>query len=110
MVNARPRLNPYQRELACHRVRSEHWSVTAAARAAGVSRQTAHKWLRRMRREGPAGLLDRLSLPQRMPRLTRIDLAVRILSGSRAGSGRTSWRCCWEWRLPRSTRYCAAPS
>lgn len=78
MVNARPRLNPYQRELACHRVRAEHWSVSATAAAAGVSRQTVHKWQRRFAQEGPAGLRDRSSRPQRMPRLTRIDLAVRI--------------------------------
>jgi len=78
VVNARPRLNPYQRELACHRVRAEGWTVSAAARAAGVSRQTAHKWIRRFEREGPEGLGDRSSRPHRMPRLTRIDLAVRI--------------------------------
>jgi len=78
VVNARPRLNPYQRELVCHRVRSEGWTVTAAARAAGVSRQTVHKWIRRFEDEGPSGLRDRTSRPQRMPRLTRIDLAVRI--------------------------------
>lgn len=78
MVNARPRLNPYQRELACHRVRVEGWSVIAAAHAAGVSRQTVHKWLGRVAHDGPAGLADRSSRPHRMPRLTRIDLAVRI--------------------------------
>ena len=78
MVNARPRLNPYQRELACHRVRAEGWSVSATAAAAGVSRQTVHKWLRRFEREGPVGLGDRSSRPRRMPRMTRIDLAVRI--------------------------------
>lgn len=78
MVNARPRLNPYQRELACHRVQAEGWSVSAAAAAAGVSRQTVHKWIRRLEREGPGGLADRSSRPHRMPRLTRIDLAVRI--------------------------------
>ena len=78
MVNARPRLNPYQRELACHRVRAEGWRVSAAASAAGVSRQTVHKWLRRHEREGSAGLADRSSRPHRMPRLTRIDLAVQI--------------------------------
>lgn len=78
MVDARPRLNLYQRQLVCERVRAEYWSVTKAARAAGVSRQTAHKWLRRAAREGPAGLRDRSSRPHRMPRLTRIDLAVQI--------------------------------
>ena len=52
--------------------------MTATALAAGVSRQTIHKWLRRLRREGPTGLVDRSSRPHRMPRLTRVDLAVRI--------------------------------
>ena len=52
--------------------------MTKAARAAGVSRQTAHTCLRRAAREGPAGLRDRSSRPHRMPRLTRIDLAVQI--------------------------------
>jgi len=80
VVNARPRLNPYQRELAGHRVQVEGWSVIAAADAAGVSRQTVHKWLRRYAQDGPAGLADRSSRPRRMPRLTRIDLAVRICS------------------------------
>ena len=78
MVNPRPRLNAYQRHLVCERVRTEGWSVIAAAQAAGVSRQTVHKWLQRFAQEGPAGLADRSSRPARMPRLTRIDLAVRI--------------------------------
>lgn len=78
MVNARPRLNPYQRELACHRVREEGWTVIAAAGAAGISRQTVHKWIRRLEGEGRLGLEDRSSRPHRMPRLTRIDLAVQI--------------------------------
>ncbi len=78
MPDPRPRLNVYQRHLVCQRVRHDDWSVTRAADAAGVSRQTAHKWLRRFEREGPVGLADRSSRPWRMPRLTRIDLAVRI--------------------------------
>ena len=78
MVNPKPRLNPYQRQLLCQRVREEHWKVSAAARAAGISRQTAHKWLARAAREGSGDLADRSSRPHRMPRLTRIDLAVRI--------------------------------
>jgi transposase InsO family protein len=77
VVNPRPRLNAYRRHLVCERVRTEGWSVTGAAQA-GVSRQTVHKWLRRFAQDGPAGLADRSSRPVRMPRLTRIDLAVRI--------------------------------
>ena len=80
MAHARARLNAYQRELLCRRIREEHWKVIAAAGAAGVSRQTAHKWLRRIAHDGVGGLGDRSSRPWRMPRLTRIDLAARICS------------------------------
>ena len=52
--------------------------MTAAALALGVSRQTLHKWLRRFDAAGLPGLADRSSRPYRMPRLTRIDVAVRI--------------------------------
>ncbi|MGW7045773.1 helix-turn-helix domain-containing protein [Streptomyces avermitilis] len=34
----------------------------------GVSRPTAHKWVRRWRTEGEAGLADRSSQPRRGPR------------------------------------------
>jgi hypothetical protein len=36
-------------------------------RVDGISRATAHKWLRRFRKEGPAGLVDRSSAPYRSP-------------------------------------------
>ena len=39
-----------------------------ASRAAGVSRQTASKWLKRFSTEGEAGLLDRSSRPHHSPR------------------------------------------
>jgi transposase InsO family protein len=78
VAHPRPRLNVFERYLACIRVLERHWSVSAAAQAAGVSRQTIHKWLRRYRTEGVPGLADRSSRPWRMPGLTRIDLAVRI--------------------------------
>jgi len=46
----------------------EHWSVSAAAAAAGVSRKTAKKWRTRHRLEGAVGLRDRSSRPHRSPR------------------------------------------
>ena len=55
MSHPRARLNPYQRDLLCRRVREERWRVKAAAAAAGVSRQTAHKWIGRFTEEGAAG-------------------------------------------------------
>jgi transposase InsO family protein len=52
------------------RVLEQGWTVAAAAAAAGVSERTAAKWLARYRREGDAGLVDRSSAPQRIPRRT----------------------------------------
>jgi transposase InsO family protein len=49
------------------RVLEEAWSMDQASSAAGVSRQTAWKWLKRFSREGESGLLDRSSRPHRSP-------------------------------------------
>jgi transposase InsO family protein len=52
-----------------------------ASRAAGVSRQTARKWIKRFLDEGEAGLLDRSSRPHRSPRrlpLSREELAIHL--------------------------------
>jgi len=43
------------------------WTPATAAEAAGVSRATTYKWLRRFRQEGGRGLLDRSSRPHRSP-------------------------------------------
>jgi transposase InsO family protein len=88
------------------RVREQHWKVVAAARAAGVSRQTAHKWIARAHREGPAGLRDRSSRPHRIPRLIRIDLAARICS-ERLSRRVGPHELALALGLPRSTIYAA---
>lgn len=49
---------------------SEGWSVEEAAAAAGLSRRSAFKWLRRYREHGAEGLSDRSSRPHQMPRRT----------------------------------------
>jgi len=67
-LHANARTCPKSRALICRRVLDEGWKVQAAAEAAGVSRRTAHKWLARLRREGPAGLGDRSSRPHRCAR------------------------------------------
>lgn len=56
---------PASRALLVARVRDQRWSVSAAARAAGVSRTTAHKWLARWHDDRT--LRDRSSRPQRSP-------------------------------------------
>lgn len=55
------------RALLVQRILGQHWTVSAAAQAAGVSRRTAYKWLQRFRIEGLAGLRDRSSRPHSNP-------------------------------------------
>lgn len=64
---------PKSRLLICRRVMEEGWSLTEAARAAGVSDRTASKWLARYRSEGEDGLLDRRSAPESIPHKTPED-------------------------------------
>jgi transposase InsO family protein len=61
------RLTPKGRALLVVRVLDEGWTVASASQAAGVSRRSAYKWLKRFREEGPEGLVDRSSRPHRSP-------------------------------------------
>jgi transposase InsO family protein len=74
------RLNVFGRRLLADRVLNEGWSVATAARAQGVSRSTGHKWVRRFRAEGLAGLADRSSRPHRSPRATPAVEVSRIVA------------------------------
>lgn len=66
-VHSSARITRAGRALLVHRVTQEHWSVTEAADAAGVSPRTVYKWLARFQAEGVEGLLDRSSRPKRSP-------------------------------------------
>jgi len=91
------------RKLLCSRVTESDWSVTAAAHAAGVSRQTAHKWLRRFLDDGDRGLIDRSSRPARVrERVSPKDLR-RIWRRRRLGEG--PLMISWHTGLARSTIY-----
>lgn len=61
---------PAGRALLARRVEQEAWSVTAAARAAGVSRTTAYKWLGRSHELDDARFQDRSSRPRHCPERT----------------------------------------
>ena len=54
-------------------------SVTSAAEAAGVSRQSASKWRRRYREAGEAALVDRSSRPNRMPQQVHPDRVEEVI-------------------------------
>lgn len=77
MSHRNVRLTPHGRLLPCQRIELHGWKLCEAAAAAGVSRQTAGKWLARWRAEGAAGLLDRSSRP---------CSCSRASSASRSGS------------------------
>jgi transposase-like protein len=63
----------------CHRI-EDGWTVTAAAESMNISRQCAHKWWRRYRDEGLAGLEDRSSRPHRSPNRTPARMERRIVA------------------------------
>jgi transposase InsO family protein len=55
------------------------WTISAAAEAANISRQTASKWWNRWLEDGDAGLVDRSSRPGRSPNKTRRKIEKRII-------------------------------
>jgi transposase InsO family protein len=63
----------------CHRI-EDGWSIAAAAESMNISRQTAHKWWRRYREEGVAGLEDRSSRPWSCPHQTPARVERRIVA------------------------------
>jgi transposase InsO family protein len=66
-IHKSARLTPSGRALLVRRVLEEGCGVKEVALAMGVSRRTAHKWIRRYQEEGEAGLQDRSSRPLRSP-------------------------------------------
>jgi len=54
--------------------------VAHVARAMGISRQCAHRWVTRFDDEGEAGLVDRSSRPGRMPTQTSPEVEALVLA------------------------------
>ena len=95
------KLTPKTRLLLVRRVTEQGWPVAKAARAAGVSRQTAHKWLNRFREGGTESLADRSCRPKSVPRRTPrrlIHRMVRLRRRRKAG-----WEIARELNVPVST-------
>ena len=87
MAHRRAKLTPLGRALLVERILVHGWSFATAAEAAGVSRATAHKWVRRFLQEGPEGLQDRSSSPRRCPHALGVSAQRRIIAARR----RTNW-------------------
>ena len=77
------------------------WSVARAAARYGISRCTGYKWLARAKREGRDALVDRRSVPERMPRITDRDRTDLIVLLRRCGMSGPSIAKAVE--MPRST-------
>ena len=92
---------PASRGLLVERVTAQRWTITTAAAAAGVSRRTAFKWLRRHREQGPAGLADRSSRPHRMPQATPAEWQQLMLELRQIRM--TGARIAAQLQRPRST-------
>ncbi|WP_404352171.1 IS481 family transposase [Phycicoccus jejuensis] len=80
MAHANARLNVHGRRLLVDRVRRQGWAVAHAAKAMGISRQCAHRWVARFDAEGEAGLVDRSSRPRSSPRRTSAAVEAAILA------------------------------
>jgi transposase-like protein len=73
------RLTVHGRRLLVHRVRERGMPVAHVARAMGISRQCAHRWVARFDSEGESGLVDRSSRPHHMPARTAPEvIAARV--------------------------------
>jgi transposase InsO family protein len=70
----------FGRRLLVSRVIEQGWPVAHAAKAQGVSRQCAHRWIARWRAEGEAGLVDRSSRPHHSPQHTSPDVEARVVA------------------------------
>jgi len=76
----RAHLTVFGRRLLISRVVEQGWPVAHAAKAQGVSRQCAHRWIARWRAEGEAGLVDRSSRPRTSPGRTTADVEARVVA------------------------------
>ncbi|MFI6377799.1 IS481 family transposase, partial [Streptomyces sp. NPDC050546] len=77
MSHRNARLTVHGRRLLVERVRSGR-PVAHVAAEMGISRPTAHKWLRRWRAEGEPGLHDRPSRPHTTPHRTPAAVEDRV--------------------------------
>ena len=80
MGHRNARLTFHGRHLLVQRVRDQGMPVAHVAKAMGVSRQCAHRWLNRFDAEGLQGLYDRSSRPHGSPKRTRAEAEDRVVA------------------------------
>jgi len=79
MSHRNARLTFHGRCLLVERVCSKEMPIAHVAKAMGISRQCAHRWVARFEAEGYDGLHDRSSRPHRSPRATDADTVAQVL-------------------------------
>ena len=94
-------LTPEGRRRLCELV-EDGWTVASAAESMRISRQTAHKWWRRYREAGVAGLEDRSSRPRRCPTKTPAKVERRVVALRRRHQVSAA-RLCEQAGIPAST-------
>ena len=80
MSHRNARLTFHGRRLLVERVREQHLPIAHVAKAMGVSRQCAHRWVTRFDCEGEVGLRDRSSRPHRMPARTSPEVEELVVA------------------------------
>src|SRR3954468_14607417 len=91
MSHRNARLTVHGRLLLVDRVCHQRWPVAHAAKAMGISRQCAHRWVNRYRVGGEAGLADRSSRPRRIPTRTPAAVEQQVLSLRQAERRGPDW-------------------
>lgn len=91
MSHRNARLTVHGRRLLVQRVRDEGQPIAHVAKAMGVSRQCAHRWVARHDAEGDAGLEDRSSRPHTMPTRTSDETEQRVLAARRQHRRGQDW-------------------
>jgi transposase InsO family protein len=85
------RLSFHGRLLLVQRVRVQGWAIAHAAKAQGVSRQCAHRWIARFDTEGVRGLDDRSSRPHHSPTRTTAEVEARVVEHRRLERRGQDW-------------------
>jgi transposase InsO family protein len=83
VLHRNARLTVHGRALLVSRVLTDRRPVAHVAKELGISRQCAHRWVRRYRAEGPAGLHDRSSRPRTSPRRTSTERETAVITARR---------------------------
>ena len=91
MSHRNARLNYHGRRLLVQRVREQGWAIAHAAKAQGVSRQCAHRWVKRFDEHGEDGLRDRSSKPHHCPGQTAPAVEEAVLACRREERRGQDW-------------------